>query len=81
MARTHVVMSDQTLGEIDSLVGQRSRSRFIEEAAREKLERLALIDSLERTAGIASASVYPEWHDRATAAEWVRSTRGTEAAS
>lgn len=81
MARAHVVMSDETLREIDRLVGQRSRSRFLEEAAREKLERLALSRSLEDTAGIAGDRPYPEWSDRRAAAEWVRGTRRTEAAS
>lgn len=81
MARAHVVMSDETLREIDRLVGQRSRSRFLEEAAREKLERLALASALEDTAGIVSAQAYPEWRDRHAAAEWVRETRRGEAAS
>ena len=79
MARAHVVMSDATLREIDRLVGERSRSRFIEEAAREKLERIALSTSLADTAGIARA--YPEWRDRRAAGEWVRGTRRSEAAS
>lgn len=81
MARAHVVMSDEVLREIDRLVGQRARSRFLEEAAREKLERLALAASLEDTAGVASARAYPEWRDRRAAAEWVRGTRRTESAS
>ncbi len=79
MARAHVVMSEETLREIDRLVGERSRSRFLEEAAREKLERLALAASLEETAGVASD--HPEWRDRRAAADWVRGTRRTEAAS
>ena len=79
MARAHVVMSDETLREIDRLVGERSRSRFLEEAAREKLERLALAASLQETAGVASE--HPEWRDRGTAAEWVRGARRTESAS
>jgi len=81
MARAHVVMSDETLREIDRLVGERSRSRFLEEAAREKLDRLALSTSLEDTAGVASARAYPEWRDRRSTADWVRGTRRTEAAS
>jgi metal-responsive CopG/Arc/MetJ family transcriptional regulator len=81
VARTHVVISDETLRQIDRLVGERSRSRFLEEAAREKLERLALSTSLEETAGIAGARAYPEWRDRRAASEWVRRTRRTEAAS
>lgn len=81
MARTHVVLSDETLREIDRLVGERSRSRFIEEAAREKLERLALSSTLQDTTGVASSRAYPEWRDRRAAAEWVRGTRRTEAGS
>lgn len=81
MGRTHVVMSDDVLGAIDRLVGQRSRSRFLEEAAREKLERLELAASLKATAGIASTSSYPEWPDRAATADWVRRTRRSESES
>lgn len=79
MGRAHVVMSDETLAEIDRLVGERSRSRFLEEAAREKLERLALAAALDDAAGVASARAYPEWRDRGAAADWVRGTRRTEA--
>ena len=81
MARTHVVMSDETLREIDRVVGQRSRSRFLEEAAREKLERLALASVLEDTAGLASARASPEWRNRRAAAAWVREARRSEAGS
>ena len=78
MARTHVVMSDELLKAIDLVVGKRARSRFLEEAAAEKLERLALAESLEATAGIARGRGYDHWHDRAAAAEWVRKTRSSE---
>ncbi len=81
MARVHVVISDETLRSIDLLVGARARSRFLEQAAREKLERLALVASLEDTSGILSAGAHPEWHDRAAAAEWVHKTRRSEASS
>lgn len=78
MGRAHVVMSDEILKAIDRVAGQRSRSRFLEEAAREKLERLALAASLQDTAGIASASAYPEWRDRGAIADSVRRTRSSE---
>jgi metal-responsive CopG/Arc/MetJ family transcriptional regulator len=74
-------MSDEVLQEIDGLVGQRSRSRFIEEAAREKLDRLALTASMEATAGVASGRAYTHWRDREATADWVRRTRRTESAS
>ena len=78
MARTHVVMSDEVLEAIDEVAGQRGRSHFLEEAAKEKLERLALEASLVATAGIVGASRYPHWRDRRAAAAWVRKTRRTE---
>jgi metal-responsive CopG/Arc/MetJ family transcriptional regulator len=78
VARTHVVMSDEVLEAIDEVAGKRGRSRFLEEAAVEKLERLALGEALRTTAGIARGSAYSHWRDRDSASEWVRRTRRTE---
>lgn len=72
MARTHVVLDDEVLAAIDGAVGQRGRSRFLEEAAREKLARLALEDALRSTAGIVRSGRYPQWRDRESTARWVR---------
>lgn len=81
MARTHVVMSDEVLSAIDEIVGQRGRSRFLEEAACEKLARLALADSLLETRGIARGPRYDHWSDRTSSADWVREVRREEAGS
>ena len=78
MARTHVVISDDLVEAIDARVGQRGRSRFFEEAAREKLRRLALEESLRSTSGIVDPARYPQWRDATTTREWVRKTRETE---
>lgn len=78
VARTHVVMANEVLEAIDEVVGKRGRSRFLEEAAVEKLERLALAESIEATAGVARGSAYSHWRDQKSAAEWVRRTRRTE---
>lgn len=78
MARTHVVMSDEVLKAVDDVAGKRGRSRFLEEAAKEKLDRLELVEALEATAGIARGRSYGHWRDRAAAAAWVRKTRRTE---
>jgi metal-responsive CopG/Arc/MetJ family transcriptional regulator len=75
MARTHVVISDQLLQAIDKVVGERGRSRFIEEAAREKLDRLELEGAIQATAGILSQKDYPQWRDPESISEWVRETR------
>ena len=81
MARTHVILSDEVVEAIDQLVGQRGRSRFLEEAAREKLERLELEHVLASTAGVLKTKDYPELEDKASINEWVRAQRRTEEAS
>ena len=81
MARTHVVMADDLIRAIDGIVGKRGRSRFLEEAAREKLERMELAEALRATAGIARGKKYRHWQDRETTAQWVRETRGSETRS
>ena len=78
MARTHVVMADEVIEAVDRLVGERGRSRFLEEAAREKLARIELDSALKKTGGIVRPADHPEWRDRATTAAWVRKVRRTE---
>lgn len=78
MARTHVVMADEVLEAIDEKVGERGRSRFLEEAAREKLTRLELEEALAATKGIAKGKRYAHWKDHKTAAKWVREGRRFE---
>lgn len=75
MARTHVVMADELLEAIDEVVGERGRSRFLEEAAREKLARLELERALEDSAGIARGADYAHWRTRRTTSTWVRRAR------
>ena len=81
MARTHVVMSDELLEAIDEVVGQRGRSRFLEEAAKEKLARLELAEAILATKGIAKGPGYEHWKDRETSSEWVRRIRRSETES
>ena len=42
MTRTHVILPDDVITEIDELVGQRGRSNFLAEAAREAIRRYRL---------------------------------------
>lgn len=81
MARTHVILDDALLDAIDSVAGERGRSRFLEEAAREKLARLELEAAVQATGGIARSDDYPAWRSREHAAEWVRRARRAEQAS
>lgn len=81
MARTHVILGDEVVEAIDQLVGQRGRSRFLDQAAREKLERLELEHALASTAGVLKSKDYPQFGDQASINEWVRAQRRTEEVS
>jgi len=81
MARTHVILGDEVIEAIDKVVGQRGRSRFLEEAAREKLDRLELEQVIRDGAGSLKEKDYPHWRDQASINEWVRAQRRSEAAS
>ncbi len=78
MARTHVILDDEVLEAIDDKVGQRGRSRFLEEAAREKLERIALEEAIRTGAGLLKDEDYPHWRDTTSVQEWVRASRRGE---
>ena len=73
--RTHVVLPEELVKAIDTLVGRGKRSQFIEESIREKLRSTILRSALEETAGILSAEEHPEWATRGHVASWVRESR------
>ena len=72
--RAHVVMSIELVREIDALVGRRGRSRFLEEAAAERLQRLHHVAAFERALSTPTEGI-PEWESRESADEWVRELR------
>ena len=76
--RTHIVLPDELLEEVDRLAGFRKRSQFIEEAAIEKLERERQREALNKYQGILDPSEYPEWRTAKDAAKWVRNLRREE---
>ena len=73
--RTHMVLPDELIESIDSLVGKRKRTRFVQEAVREKLRRETLVAALEATAGVLAKDDHPEWDTTEKVAAWVRETR------
>lgn len=73
--RAHVVMSSDLLREIDSRVGQRRRSEFIQEAVEEKLGRLRRVEAFERVVGSVADGDIPEWETPESTAEWLRGLR------
>ena len=73
--RTHVILPEDLVKAVDALAGKGKRSRFIEEAVRDKLRKEDLLSALAETAGMLSADDHPEWATPEKVAAWVRETR------
>jgi metal-responsive CopG/Arc/MetJ family transcriptional regulator len=73
--RAHIIMPAELVAEIDAQVGPRKRSRFVQEAVEEKLQRNRLRASLPKMAGSLTNVDIPGWESSEAAAEWVRAQR------
>ena len=71
--RTHIVISQQLVAEIDTIVGKRGRSAFLTQAAEKELMRLRQIKALESAAGSWKDEDHPEL--KQGAAKWVKKLR------
>ena len=72
--RTHIVIPQQLVAEIDTIVGKRGRSSFLTQAAEKELMRLRQIKALEAVAGSWKDKDHPEL--KQGAAKWVKKLRG-----
>ena len=70
--RTHVVLSDQLIKDIDSLVGSRQRSNFLTQAAERELMRRRQLRALDALVPW-NEKDHPEL--KQGAAKWVRKLR------
>jgi hypothetical protein len=71
--RTHIVIPQQLVSEIDTLVGKRGRSTFLTQAAEKELMRLRQIRALEAAAGSWKDKDHPEL--KQGSAKWVKKLR------
>jgi len=71
--RTHVVLSDQLVKDIDTLVGARQRSSFITQATEKELMRLRQIEALKAARGAWKDKDHPELKQGAD--KWVQKLR------
>ena len=71
--RTHVIMPEHVVKDIDRLVGSRQRSSFLTEAAEEKLMRYRQIAAIKAAAGAWKDKDHPEL--KQGAAKWVDKMR------
>ena len=78
MVRAHVVMPEETMKQIDALVGRRARSKFLAEAAEEKLRRARQTRALAEVAGSLKTVDVPGWETPEAATAWVARSRGED---
>jgi metal-responsive CopG/Arc/MetJ family transcriptional regulator len=71
--RTHIIIPEPLISEIDRLVGKRGRSEFLVQAAGKELRRLQQIRALEGVAGAWKDKDHPEL--KLGAARWVKELR------
>jgi metal-responsive CopG/Arc/MetJ family transcriptional regulator len=73
--RTHVIMPRELVETIDKLVGRRSRSKFVTEAAEREIRRIKLIRAAEKAGGSLANVDIPGWETSESASAWVRASR------
>ena len=73
--RTHVLLPEDLIKEIDSLVGSRRRSSFFVDAAQEKVKRMKLKKIALKAAGSLAVVSTPGWETSKKAALWVHDSR------
>jgi hypothetical protein len=71
--RTHIVIPEQLVARIDTLVGKRGRSKFLAHAAEKELMRLRQVKALEAAAASWKDIDHPEL--KGGAAKWVEKLR------
>ncbi|MGD0075120.1 MAG: hypothetical protein ABSD31_12400 [Candidatus Binataceae bacterium] len=71
--RAHIILPEELVAEIDSLVGQRGRSGFIVRAASAEVRRQLQLKALEKAAGSWKDRYHPEL--KAGARNWVARMR------
>ncbi|MEA1964860.1 MAG: ribbon-helix-helix domain-containing protein [Candidatus Aerophobetes bacterium] len=59
--RTHVVVPEKLVQEIDRLSGKRKRSQFITQAVRKEIQRLNFLKAVKETAGGWKDEDHPEF--------------------
>ena len=73
--KTHLVLPQEILEEVDQIAGKKKRSLFIAEAAREKLERERFLRILDETKGAWGDKNHPELKTGRERERYVREKR------
>ena len=78
--RTHVVLPDDLVREVDEQVGARKRSEFIEKAIRAQLRRDKQWDAIEKSFGVLKGRTPEYWSTPEKTTQWVHDLRKQELA-
>jgi hypothetical protein len=73
--RTHVVLPDDLVAEIDELFGARQRSKVLTDGARELVRRERLLRAIDAAAGSLKDVDIPGWETPEAADAWIRAGR------
>ena len=73
--RTHIMVPEHLLDEVDRIAGRRKRSDFFVEAVQEKLIRERQRTMIPRFAGIFKDVDIPGWETPERTYEWIRELR------
>jgi metal-responsive CopG/Arc/MetJ family transcriptional regulator len=73
--RTHVIIPDALVEEVDRLVTARKRSLFIANAVEKELKKMRLLSIATRAAGSLKDVVIPGWETSKSAAKWIHDVR------
>lgn len=71
--RTHVVVPEELIREVDRLSGKRKRSQFIVQAIKKEIQRLNYVSAVRETAGAWDEKDHPELKNGSEG--WVRKLR------
>lgn len=73
--RTHVIMPEDVVRQLDKMVGMRERSKFIVDAVIERINRIKLRESASKLAGSLSDKNIEGWDTEENTSSWVQSLR------
>jgi hypothetical protein len=77
-ARTHVIMEEDIVKEIDRLVGKKKRSNFIATAARKELKRLKQLSVIRQFKGAWKDADHADMAGKEGTDKWVRKLRNED---
>lgn len=78
LKRTHVLLPEDLLDDVDALVGARRRSSFIADAVMSEVRRRRLKAAVAEMDGALADVDIPGWETPEAAAAWVRALRDGE---